>query len=172
MSHQPHPEFTGFNHEKTRGKEEWLTPKWILDPLGEFDLDPCASKVRPWSTAKLHYTIFDNGLMKEWNGRIWLNPPYGNETNKWLRRMAAHKSGICLIFARTETSMFFESIWPVAHSILFMRGRVCFCDIAGKTSQSAGAPSCLISYSSFDTEILERSGLKGQLVYLRERTPR
>jgi hypothetical protein len=27
----------------------WLTPKWILDPLGPFDLDPCANGLKKLS---------------------------------------------------------------------------------------------------------------------------
>ena len=54
-------------------KDEWLTPRWILNRLGEFDLDPCAPINRPWDTAKRHFTIYDNGLMKDWGWkqRIW-----------------------------------------------------------------------------------------------------
>ncbi len=32
--------------------DEWYTPKWILDTLGEFDLDPCSPEERPFDTAK------------------------------------------------------------------------------------------------------------------------
>lgn len=53
----------------------WLTPRVILDKLGEFDLDPCAHS--GWKTAKNHF--FQNGLDNDWKGRVWLNPPYGKE---------------------------------------------------------------------------------------------
>ncbi|MFB5758983.1 DNA N-6-adenine-methyltransferase [Paenibacillus medicaginis] len=61
-------------------KDEWLTPPEIIKGLGEFDLDPCVPINRPWDTAKNHYTIEDNGLKKKWFGKVWMNPPYGEET--------------------------------------------------------------------------------------------
>ena len=64
-------------HQSAKMKnDEWLTPLHLLRPLGTFDLDPCAPIVRPWDTARHHYTKEDDGLKKEWFGRVWLNPPY------------------------------------------------------------------------------------------------
>ena len=113
------------------GKSEWLTPPEIIKALGEFDLDPCAPVNRPWDTAKKHYTITDNGLRQTWEGRVWLNPPYGNETAEWMKRLALHGDGIALTFARTETRMFFESIWGKADAILFLKGRLRFYNVDG-----------------------------------------
>lgn len=131
---------------KEYGKDEWLTPKDILLPLGEFDLDPCASLPRPWDTAKNHYTIFDGGLLKPWFGRIWLNPPY-SDVPTWLSRLAAHGNGIALIFARTETEHFFDFGWDVADAMLFLKGRIYFCRPDGRpATANSGAPSVLIAY--------------------------
>ncbi|MDE2101761.1 MAG: adenine methyltransferase, partial [Patescibacteria group bacterium] len=96
-----------FSHERTKGRDEWLTPKFITDALAPFELDPCASIVRPWEIAPRCFTREDNGLLKSWeNNFVFCNPPYGNETQKWFRRMAEHNHGIALTFARTETRMF------------------------------------------------------------------
>jgi len=46
-----------------RKDDVYLTPKWILEPLGKFDLDPCASDIQPWPTAKNTYTRNDDGLL-------------------------------------------------------------------------------------------------------------
>jgi len=61
----------------TDNEEQWLTPPDIIKSLGEFDLDPCAPEenVRPWSTAKNHFTKSVNGLNQKWEGRVWCNPP-------------------------------------------------------------------------------------------------
>ena len=150
----------GFSHDKTVGKEEWLTPKHVLDALGEFDTDPCAAQVRPWSIGtKYNFTIFENGLIRPWFGRVWLNPPYGSQLPRWLSRMAKHDGGgIALVFARTETSSFFPWVWDHAHGFLFLRGRLTFCDNTGKLGKmSAGAPSMLISYSPHDSEVLKHA---------------
>ncbi len=78
----------GSHQSANMGKDEWLTPPDLLACLGEFDLDPCAPIVRPWDTAKDHYTIENNGLRVPWFGRVWCNPPYGKHTASWLYRMA------------------------------------------------------------------------------------
>lgn len=40
------------SHQRTIGVSQvHITPRWILDPLGSFDLDPCASDPRPWDCA-------------------------------------------------------------------------------------------------------------------------
>lgn len=156
------------SHERANdGTEEWLTPPAIIQALGPFDLDPAAPVVRPWPTAAQHYTIQDNGLMKEWRGRVWLNPPYGNQAIRWMRRMAVHGNGIALLFARTETRMFFETVWNAADAILFMRGRIVFHYVSGAPAlNSAGAPTCLIAYGAANVDALANSGIDGKLVRL------
>lgn len=111
----------GSHQGSNKTKQEWLTPPTILKKLGEFDLDPCSPIVRPWATANKHYTILNNGLSREWKGRVWLNPPYGKDTVNWLTKMKVHNNGIVLIFARTETKIFFDHIWEYATAILFIK---------------------------------------------------
>lgn len=139
----------GGHQSSAMGKDEWLTPPHILVELGEFDLDPCSPINRPWDTAKHHYTAMDNGLAHPWDGRVWVNPPYGLETAKWLDRLAQHGNGIALIFARTETRMFFDHVWR----------RV-------RAAANAGAPSCLIGYGGENVRALVRSKL-GAVCFLR-----
>jgi len=162
-------------HERTPdGKEEWLTDPAIIHALGPFDLDPCAPIVRPWETAALHYTIEDNGLLQAWAGRVWLNPPYGDKTGVFMRLMAAHGNGIALVYARTETRFFFESVWPKADAIFFFEGRLTFFGVDGtpcrnkKTGriEGAGAPSCLIAYGSQNAKILQAAPLRGKFIPL------
>lgn len=156
-------------HLPTMQKDEWLTPPEIVHALGSFDLDPCSpADRRPWDTAKEHWGIEHDGLSREWFGRVWLNPPYGRDAAKWLERMADHGSGIALIFARTETDMFFRYVWERAHSILFIRGRLHFHHVDGtRAKANSGAPSCLIAYSEADTEMLNNCGINGQMVVLK-----
>lgn len=74
--------------------DEWYTPKYIIDSLGKFDLDPCAPSVPLFKTAEVMYNEFDDGLLQKWEGRVWLNPPYSRPLiNKFLRRMAEHNKG-------------------------------------------------------------------------------
>jgi len=138
----------GFTHDRDleHGKEEWLTPQFIISALGDFDLDPCSPINRPWPTAKNHFTILDNGLVKPWAGRVWLNPPYGAETGKWMARAAEHQNVTALIFARTEMRQFFDFIWPKAKAVCFLKGRLSFYHVTGEKGGMAGAPSMLVTW--------------------------
>ena len=154
----------------TKNNDEWLTPPEIIRALGPFDIDPCSPINRPWNTASVHYTINDDGLNKYWWGRVWLNPPYGKETFKWIEKLSNSKNGIALIFARTETKGFHKFIWNKAHSLFFFEGRICFHYVDGTKAGAANAPSCLVSYSEYDTEKIINAKLnkkiKGKLVWV------
>lgn len=140
--------------------DEWLTPPEILHVLGTFDLDPCAPISRPWDTAAHHYTVREDGLSLSWYGRVWCNPPFGREAVKWLRRMKDHGNGIALIPARTETAMFYETVWGFADGILFIKGRPHFHYIDGSRAPfNSGAPIALIAYGENNLRALIQSGL-------------
>jgi hypothetical protein len=157
---------TSFEGKTETGKDEWLTPPEIIKSLGEFDLDPCSPINRPWDTAKNHYTIQDDGLLLPWNGRVWLNPPYGNKIDAWLQKAALHQNCMVLIFARTDTASFHANVFNQADSILFIKGRLKFYHVSGKQGDSAGAPSCLVSYNKENSQYLKNSNIKGKLIQL------
>jgi hypothetical protein len=156
------------SHQSARmKKDEWLTPPSIIKSLGEFCLDPCSPIVRPWSTAQKHFTVEDDGLTKDWNGRVFCNPPYGLEAKKWLKKCAEHKNVIALIFARTETKMFFEWVWDRATAVLFIEGRLYFHHVDGSRAKAnAGAPSVLIAYDNYNAEILRDCGIQGKFLWV------
>ena len=140
--------------------DEWLTPPDILFSLGDFDLDPCSPINRPWDTAKMHLTIEDDGLSRSWSGRVWMNPPFGREAVKWMRKIRDHGNGIALIPARTETAMFYETVWGFADAICFIKGRPHFHRVNGaRASFNSGAPICLIAYGDNNAKALRESGL-------------
>jgi hypothetical protein len=159
----------GSHHSAKMLNDEWLTPPYIIEQLGPFDLDPCAPIVRHWNTAKRHLTIEDNGLLSPWgeNEFVWCNPPYGLEATRWLELMAIHNNGIALIFARTETKMFFDFVWSVADSLLFIEGRLHFHYVDGtRAKANSGAPSVLVAYGKEASMRLTRSAIKGKHILL------
>lgn len=157
----------GSHHSARAGTDEWLTPPEILAALGSFDLDPCAPIERPWPMAKTHYTLADDGLNRPWQGRVWCNPPYGLVAAKWLKRLSEHGNGIALIFARTETKMFFEWVWTRANALLFIEGRLHFYYTDGRrTAANSGGPSVPIAYGEGNAAALEFCGIPGHLVPL------
>ena len=150
--------------------DEWLTPPHILAVLGQFDLDPCAAVNQSWPTARRQYTIEDDGLSQPWSGRVWCNPPYGAKAGAWLKRLGEHGNGVALIFARTETDMFFRYVWDKADALFFLRGRVRFCKPDGRPAlNSAGAPSVLVAYGKQNVQTLRDVGkrLAGRFVQLK-----
>jgi hypothetical protein len=156
-----------------------LTPPHVLDSLGgasSFDLDPCAAPLpRPWPTALRMVSLPDNGLMVRWSGRVWLNPPYtGTEIGRWLERLAAHGQGTALINASTETEAFQRFVWGAASGLLFLEGRLVFCDANGQPMrgknrrlQNNPSPSVLCAYGQDDLDRLAACDLEGALVPLR-----
>lgn len=154
-------------HKPTMQKDEWLTPPEILDQLGRFDLDPCHPINAPWVRVPEYFTIEDDGLRQEWHGRVWLNPPYGLEAAKWLDKLSSHGNGIALIFARTETAMFFDHVWDKADALLFIKGRLFFHHVSGDRAKSnSGAPSVLIAYGKDNAQILSSCGIEGKFIDL------
>ena len=139
---------------------DWLTPPEWIAALGAFDLDPCTPVAMPWSTAARRYSLPDDGLALPWTGRVWCNPPFGSAAADWLRKCAAHGNAIALIPARTETRMFYESVWSRADAVCFVRGRPHFHRPDGsRASFNSGAPICLVAYGTRNVLALERSGL-------------
>lgn len=145
--------------------DAWVTPLPLIAPLGQFDLDPCATpEPRPWPTAARHIARPENGFTSPWEGRVWLNPPY-SAIGPWVGKLAVHGHGTALIFARTETSWFVDYVWAKATALLFLHGRIRFCRANGKmASENAPAPSVFVAYGRRDAEILANAGFAGTFV--------
>jgi hypothetical protein len=148
-------------------KVEWLTPPDLVKKLGRFDLDPCSPINAPFLHAPNNYTIEDDGLQKEWFGRVYLNPPYGKGMELWLEKLKNHGNGIALIFARTETKCFFDNIWNDADGILFVKGRIRFYHVSGTQGGTPGAPSVFIAYGEENALALKNSGIEGRFLHLK-----
>ena len=156
---------SGFAHESTSADTiEWYTPPHIFDKLGvEFDLDPCAPLESEFRTvpAKRFLTQHDNGLLSPWheNENVFMNPPYGAEIKMWMNKFALHNNGIALVFARTDTKWFQDTV-SFATAICFPRGRIQFIRSNGDESgMNAAAPSCFVAFGDANAEALSNSGL-------------
>lgn len=147
-------------------KVEWLTPPDLVKRLGEFDLDPCSPVSPPFLHARVNYTVEDNGLKKEWFGRVYCNPPYGKDLHLWLEKLKQHGNGIALIFARTETKCFFDHVWDSADALLFVKGRIRFYHVSGKLGGTPGAPSVFVAYGKENALALKNSGIEGRYLEL------
>ena len=60
-------------------KDEWYTPKPIVDFFGPFDYDPCTTKRLAKNFGIKNYdTIKTDGLKADWKKykKVWVNPPF------------------------------------------------------------------------------------------------
>lgn len=127
------------NYDYKIGKNDYLTPPWLLSQVLEenelkyFDLDVCCSF--PWVSAKKHY-IFPkyDGLKEPWEKHNWCNPPFST-CEDWVKKayQEQQKGNITymLLPVRTETKFWHDFILnnPDAN-IRFLRKtkNLCFYD--------------------------------------------
>lgn len=118
---------------------EHYTPADILKTVrlifGDIpDLDPCSnSHESPNVEARHHFTRDDDGLQQPWSGRVFMNPPYGDEIVQWIRKLREEWSrggvteAIALLPARPDTE-WFELLTADTDDLVmcFLRGRVTF----------------------------------------------
>lgn len=148
--------------------DEWYTPKWLIDTLGPFDLDPCSAINPLFEIAKETYNQDQDGLSKEWDKDkvVWLNPPYSSKLIKeFVKKLAEHNNGIAILVNRTDNLLFQEVIFPKAKSMIFMRHRVKFVNQEG-ISRSPMFGSCLIAFGDECDRRLKESGIEGKYVKL------
>lgn len=116
--------------QKTTASDEWATPWNIVEALGKFDLDPCATAKS--AKALRYYSKEQDGLKQPWSGRVWCNPPYSQPAlYQFCEKLAEHGNGILLIFARTGNKVWQEIVFPKADAVLFLRKRIQFVDNQG-----------------------------------------
>jgi hypothetical protein len=125
------------------GSVEWYTPPELFEALGlTFDLDAAAPA----------------------GGLDWIPAePYGRTIGPWIRRLAAHGDGVALVFARTDTVWFHETILS-ADCLCFVKGRVNFIPpeprtASNGTATNSGVPSMLLAYGEECALAVAESGL-------------
>lgn len=140
---------------RTLAEETYVTPLWLVQAILQvrgdyFDLDPCCPPTMPWFFARRMLTKKDDGLAQQWSpsASIWLNPPYGAETKKWMKKVSEHEGGgMALIFAHTDTQWFHDYVFNRAEAMLFLKGRLTFAHPDGTPcAGNAPAPSVLVAY--------------------------
>ena len=136
-------------------RQDWGTPRAFLEWL-ETDrswtpnLDAAAS-IRN-AKAPHFFTEDDDSLSKDWFGDVWLNPPFGNELPKFMKKCAEQikrkevRSIMVLIPARTDTKWFHEIVMPHAYLVYLIKGR--FNHVRSNAVEGANAPfpSMLVLY--------------------------
>ena len=132
----------------TSSTDLWATPQDFFDQQsafhGPFDLDVCADKTN--AKCAIYFDKDVDGLKQTWVGKCWMNPPYGREIGKWMKK--AYESSIngtvvvCLVPARTDTKWWHD--YAMKGEITFIRGRLKF----GGSKNSAPFPSAIVVFGA------------------------
>ena len=123
----------------------WETPQDFFDTLNaefDFTLDVCATSEN--AKCDQFFTKEDDGLSQPWEGVCWMNPPYGREISKWMRKAYESAVGgalvVCLVPSRTDTAWWHD--YAMKGEIRLIRGRLKF----GNAKTNAPFPSAIIIY--------------------------
>jgi phage N-6-adenine-methyltransferase len=120
-----------------RRQNEWHTPREYIalarEVLGDIDLDPASNdNAQETVKARCYFDKEQNGLVRSWDGRVWLNPPYSQPLiSQFMRKLLAEwdakriESCIALTNNFTDTAWFIDTA-SQANAICFTQGRVKF----------------------------------------------
>ncbi len=127
--------------------EEWATPQAFFDELNKefnFNVDVCATKQN--AKCKQFFSKESDGLKENWTwygGWKWMNPPYGREIGKWVKKASEMRDTVCLLPARTDTRWFHDYIYKKKNvEVRFIKGRLKF----GDSKNSAPFPSMVVIF--------------------------
>lgn len=151
----------------TSATSEWLTPQHIIERviacMGAIDLDPCSnSNTHPHVPAREHFSKAENGLTRRWAGRVYMNPPYGDEIKEWVERLLSCyiagdvQEAIALLPARTDTA-WLAPLWD--YPLCFVRGRLRFVG----ASNSAPFPSVIVYFGEDPDRFVYHFGDLGRI---------
>ena len=126
----------------------WETPQYLFDRLNDkyhFETDVCALPKN--AKCSKFYTPEQDGLSQEWSGVCWMNPPYGREIDKWMKKAyeSSRNDGttvVCLVPSRTCTKWWHD--YAMKGDITFIKGRLKF----GNSRNSAPFPSAIVVFKS------------------------
>lgn len=149
--------------EPNRGaSDDWYTPKYIFDALGEyFDLDVAAPPEGPRYVPAARW-ISERSLEQVWNGFVWMNPPFGkrNGITPWLDAFFTHGNGIALTPDRTSAP-WWQSAARRADTVLFVAGKIKFERPDGSIGKSPGSGTTLMAAGLRACLALERAQRAG-----------
>ena len=127
----------------TSATDQWATPQDFFDQQnalhGPFDVDVCADATN--AKCAVYFDKDADGLKQTWAGKCWMNPPYGRDIGKWMKK--AHESEatvVCLVPARTDTKWWHD--YAMKGEITFIKGRLKF----GSSVNSAPFPSAVVVF--------------------------
>ena len=143
----------GAHVSSNSGQNEWYTPPEYIEAaraiMGGIDLDPASSKVANKTVgAAKFFTERDDGLSKQWAGRIWMNPPYARElVGKFMSKLldSDYEQAVTLTNNSTD-SAWLQAGLQAASVGCFPAGRVAFLTPSGDPSGKPLQGQCLLYF--------------------------
>lgn len=151
-------------HEQCLGAtDEWYTPPYVFDALGcAFDMDVASpgKLVTPWIPAREF--IISRSLARDWNGIVWMNPPFGGRNGivPWLDKFFVHGNGIALTPDRTSAP-WWQDAARKADAVLFIAGKVKFERPDGSIGKSPSNGTTLFTVGERGRGALEHATVAG-----------
>ena len=151
-------------HENSVGMtDEWYTPKYVFDALGcQFDLDVAHPGNGKASWIPASECITEHSLAQQWDGFIWMNPPFGgrNGLRPWLNKFFSHGNGIALVPDRTSAPWWQEYVHK-SSLILFVSKKIKFIDQHGNEGRSPAQGTVLLAVGNRASVALLTASGKG-----------
>jgi hypothetical protein len=106
-----------------------LTPRWLIDRIredvlgGVIDLDPATTPENPTSALRF-VCLPDDGIMADWRGSVFVNPPWGRTLPLWVERAivaGGENRVVMLVPARTDSRWFQRAVEGCDDMLLFGR---------------------------------------------------
>lgn len=154
------------------GNNEWYTPVEFIDSvravLGMIDLDPASSgKANTIVRAKRFYTEQDDGLLQEWSGRVYMNPPYSSALIKsfCIKFLESNiTSGIVLVNNATETE-WFQLLLAGSDAICLVEGRIKYLDRSLKPANTPLQGQVFLYFGSDVSKFSREFKSHGQVLF-------
>lgn len=121
---------------------EWFTPAEYIEAarrvMGSIDTDPAScAEANTVVQAGTYYTVDDDGLLYEWPGNVWLNPPYNMP---WIEKFALRaveeylddpQRSIIVLTNNSSDTAWFHALLDTA-MLCLTRGRIRFWSTGGE----------------------------------------
>ena len=131
---------------------EWYTPGEYIESarsvMGSIDVDPASCQsANETVKAGIYYDESSDGLVQEWHGNVWLNPPYGRLAGEFVAMAVkcyvekSISSCVILVNSNCTDTQWFQCLWD---------GLLCFTDHRiNFTSDDNSGESCSTHGSVF-----------------------
>ena len=126
---------------KSSRSVEWYTPVAYVEAarevLGAIDLDPAScSEANEVVDARRYFDVADDGLARDWRGRVFLNPPYNRAGEFVAKLLDEHQAGrveaaVVLLNSYGVDAAWFRPLW--AHLLCFTDHRIAFWSPVGQS---------------------------------------